>query len=189
MIIKTLAFKRTGYLQTQLIEAIVGTDIYSENEDHVYTALEVYQSLQCPGITIVQSRSLVIQGYGVAFSKQLSEWIQSVEFRSVFLVTGVDNTRRNDQQLNSSPLRYLSLKPIAEWKDKFSQLGWKEMEPIDGSFAPYPIYIPPGGGLTNLLIGELKNMNLLVITWFTEAGGNIYLNQTIQSHPNYYVIS
>jgi predicted ATP-grasp superfamily ATP-dependent carboligase len=104
LLIQTVPFIRTGYLDSHLVEPIVGTSIYN-GTDYLSTTFEVYMY---QGFTVVQLRSNVIKGYSMEFSKQLASWIKQNEFESITIISGLDKRRRNDTQLTG----YLKLTKI-----------------------------------------------------------------------------
>jgi proteasome assembly chaperone 2 len=169
LLIHSFGFHRVGYLESSLIEQIVGSNCFSKEENTLYTAFELYQSPQHQGISILQLRSNCIQGHGVQFAKELNRWIESNRFRNVILLTGLDKTRRNDAQLNSSPLRYYSKDEMIQ--RKMNSLDVIELEPFENEGLPYVPLLPPGAGLTNFLLAENK-LPTLVLSYFTEVGDN-----------------
>jgi hypothetical protein len=174
LLLSNLQFDRIGYLESDMIEPIFGTNCYNQRDS--YTAFELYQSVLYPNITILQLRSNCIKGYGQAFCSSLAEWIRDSKFQDVVLLTGLDKTRRNDAQLNSSPLRFLSNNE--KLSDNAVALAVQEMEAVDNEGIPYKAYLPPGSGLTNFLLEKLK-IPFIVLAWFTEVGDNSIPAQSV----------
>jgi hypothetical protein len=172
-----------GYLESALVEQIVGSNCFTKEENMLYTAFELYQSRQYQGVSILQLRSNCIRGHGVQFAKELNKWIESSGFSKVIVVTGLDKTRRNDAQLNSSPLRYYSNDVAIESNMKSSEV--LELEPFVNEGLPYIPRLPPGAGLTNFFLIETK-LPVLVLSYFTEVGDNSqpaqHLFQTVASY-------
>ena len=78
--------------------------VYRNYSNQLYTALEVYQNANGK-TTVIQQRSHVIKGFGIEFAKRYSEWIKSVGFSRVVVVTGLDQSRRSDAQLTGLQCR------------------------------------------------------------------------------------
>lgn len=185
LMIYNLKFHRIGYFTCPFIEPISGTNIYnatmsgssstkSGNNDtmsgwtngELYTTFEVYQ---LNDITIFMLRSNVIQGFGLEFTNELCNWIKQFEFKSVTILTGLDKKKRNDDQIQENEdfqFRYYS---------KSIELKIKRIETQIQIF-PYKSTFPPGGGLTNFMINELEDQNLLVLACFTDVGDNTNLS-------------
>ena len=107
-------------------------------------------------VHLVQLRSGIVPNYAVAFCDELYAWIESYD--QVILLTGLDQSRRDDRQLQASPLTYLSVNGCFE--DKIASLGWHPLTSL-----------PPGGGFARFLIPKFVKQPLLVLCWFTAEGG------------------
>ncbi|KAL2913824.1 Proteasome assembly chaperone 2 [Polyrhizophydium stewartii] len=182
LVIATLKLKRIGFLDSADVEAVVGVDSYGAwDPPAVHTAMEVFQGRVGDGpgaetITVLQIRSRVEKGRGVAFAGALAAWIAASGFSRVLLATAFDGTRRSDAQLNSSPLRFVQTGPAnAGAFPRIAELGWREMEPAEGLYTDSPSRIPPGGGLTRFLQDALtkRETPLTVLGWFAIEGDNM----------------
>ncbi len=148
LLICTLGLKRMVTLSTPYIEGFVGQGVYQSGDATLYTALEVYQGSSLPGFSVLQFRSQIIEGHGVAFAHSLSSWIHDCSFSQLIILTGLDKRYRNDLQLNSSPIRYLASSNVDEALVKVVN-GFQiaVMEPVIDSHQLYPVTIPPGAGI------------------------------------------
>ncbi|KAJ1328366.1 hypothetical protein BSLG_010098 [Batrachochytrium salamandrivorans] len=185
LVISTLKMQRVGFLESPDAMAVVGMDSYgSWDTPKARVAIEVYQSSASEPssesgknsiVTVLMLRSRVHKGRGVAFCNSLTEWIQSIEFSKVLLVTALDGTRRTDRQIMSSPLRYCTVgKDFHDQFPTITKLDWLLMEPSEELYTENPTRIPPGGGLTRFMLDafERNKMSLTVMSWFALEGGS-----------------
>lgn len=174
LLINTLSFKRLAQLSCPYLPQIIGTRVYDEDDNQIYTTFELFQSDLIPSVTLLQLRSAPVSGYGVAFSKSLAEWIKESGFQETIVLTGLDKSRRSDEQLITSPLRYACTDRISqELKDKVTVAGLKELEPIKEPHGLFKTRLSPGSGSTQFLFNELEEEPVLVISFFTQSGGTL----------------
>jgi hypothetical protein len=138
----------------------------------MYTALELYINTDL-NIAIVQIRSTIIKGLGQAFIKELYEWIKTQSLSKILLVTGLDQSRRNDSQLqNYDPFRIACYNLDPNIKIEILKNG-NEMETYFDEYSKNSFN--PGSGLSRFLIEKLKDDKLIILSYFTSEGGGIFL--------------
>ncbi|KAJ3273827.1 Kinesin-like protein kif3b [Terramyces sp. JEL0728] len=164
LLIHNFGFTRVGVFNSPFVEPIVGSRVYSGEDDQIYTSFELYHSDQCEFL-IAQLRSPVTAGFGIQFAKALAEWVQQNEIK-VFIITGFDKKRRDDVQLRSNQLYYHSS------EIKLSEFGINEIEK-ELEDSEYPSRLPFGAGVSRFIVHELNHKGYTVLGYFTEEGDNL----------------
>jgi hypothetical protein len=173
----------------------------------MYTALELYINPDL-NIIIMQIRSTIIKGLGQAFIHELSEWIKFQSFSKIVLVTGLDQSTRNDSQLqNYDPFRIfcynidtnikieilrngMELEPYVDEReyirandgysiqDSIERIECEELNEKFLNSSP-KFSINPGAGLSSFLFQTLgKDDQLIILSYFTNEGGFSYFYNT-----------
>ncbi|KAM7384335.1 hypothetical protein PAMA_011602 [Pampus argenteus] len=156
LIVSTLNMSRVGYLHTDCLIPMAGNNPYptcKEDAEELHTAAEVYTAVELK-LAVLQIRTPLVQNKSKKFRQLLMSWIKASGFSRTVVLSSSHAYQRNDQQLQSTPLRYLltpGLQKVSE--DALKELGWREMERMlafpgitDSSTEPQ-LYIP-GGGIT-----------------------------------------
>ncbi|KAG9338265.1 hypothetical protein JZ751_026070 [Albula glossodonta] len=181
LMISTLNMPRVGYLHTDCLIPMVGSNPYAastDNSTELCTAAEVY-SLPDLKLAALQIRTPIIQTKQKQFRKLIISWIKSSGFTRSILLSSSHAYQRDDQQIHSSPLRYL-LTPAMQHIvcDVLKELEWKEMEKVSMfpgiSDTEQRLYIP-GGGITKGLYTDCchEDIPLAVVLTFCSEGDNI----------------
>ncbi|KAJ3321703.1 hypothetical protein HDV06_003996 [Boothiomyces sp. JEL0866] len=164
LLIHNYGFTRVGIFNSPFVEPIAGSRVYAGDDDQIYTAFELYHSDQCDFL-IAQIRSPVLTGFAIQFAKSLAEWIRQNEIK-VFILSGFDKRRRDDEQLRSNQLYYHSSAV------QLSQYGVNEItKELDGS--EYASRLPFGAGVSRFILHELNHKECTVLGYFTEEGDNL----------------
>ncbi|KAJ3371046.1 Proteasome assembly chaperone 2 [Kappamyces sp. JEL0680] len=175
LIICTLKLQRVATLDSSYIQQLVGVGVFQDDENDVHTAWEAFQGPALAGCTVLQLRSLPIEGHGLALAHALASFIQDCQFKDVIILAGLDKKYRNDRQLNSSPIRYVAVDSVSEaLATALKKSDLIPMEAITDSHDLYPVTMPPGAGITQFIYNDLANtgVSLLVLTMFVEPGDN-----------------
>ncbi|KYO35326.1 proteasome assembly chaperone 2 isoform X2 [Alligator mississippiensis] len=200
LVISTLDMPKVGYFYTDCLVPMVGNNPYAtaeENSTELSINAEVY-SLPSKKLVVLQIRSPFIKNKYRSFSQTVLSWVKSSKCARVILLSSSHAYQRDDQQLHSTPLRYLLSPTIQKTVgDQMQELNWKEMEKV----AVYPeinnaekVLHIPGGGITKLLFTEScsKGIPMAVLLKFCSEGDNIpdalalvnYLNEWLQLIKN-----
>ncbi|KAJ3314336.1 hypothetical protein HDV04_000702 [Boothiomyces sp. JEL0838] len=164
LLIHNFGFTRVGIFNSPFVEPISGSRVYSGDDDQIYTAFELYRSDHYDFL-IAQIRSPVSTGFAIQFAKSFAEWVQKNEMK-LFILTGFDKRRRDDEQLRSNQLYYHSTEL------SLTQYGVNEIiKELDGS--DYASRLPFGAGVSRFIIHELGHKNYTVLGYFTEEGDNL----------------
>jgi proteasome assembly chaperone 2 len=130
LLITSLNLNRVGYFDSPHLLPIIGSDPYGNNSNFLATNIEIYQS-EDKTISIIQIRSPVISKHGETMVKDLYEWIKSIKFKYVLLLSGADASRGNDKLLESNRLKIMrtdALKQISDFNQQIETLEWNKIE-------------------------------------------------------------
>ncbi|KAF7690883.1 proteasome assembly chaperone 2 isoform X2 [Silurus meridionalis] len=193
LIISTLDMVRVGHFHTDCLIPMAGNNPYGVAEEDaalLCTNAEVY----CRGdlqLAVLQIRTPILPTKMKSFRKTLLSWIKTSGFSRTVLLSSCHAHHRDDQQLLSSPLRYLLTPALREdVEGTLQSLGWREMERV----SPFPgitdsdslrLYIP-GGGVTKALYNDCcsENMSMAVLLLFCSEGDNVPDTFTLVNHLN-----
>ena len=194
LLIETLCLARVAEFNLPQLEQLAGTKVYSTANDAnvVHSVLELYSGGDSlAGCYLLQCRSAPISGYSVSFSKDITSWIVKSGFKNVIFLTGLDKRMRNDLQITSTPIRFFSssshpLADPAKANDKHvlvqraKAVKLKELENVEPCHNLYPVNLPPGSGCGQFVLNMLieSNMDVFVLTYFTESGGKLMLQES-----------
>ncbi|KAJ8288503.1 hypothetical protein COCON_G00011620 [Conger conger] len=192
LIISTLNMSRVGYFHTGCLIPMVGNNPYApsaDNSTELCTTAEVYASPDLK-LAVLQIRSPIIQTKRKPFRKLIISWIKSSGFARTVLLSSSHAYQRDDQQIHSTPLRYL-LSPAMQRVvgDALKELDWREMEKLKMfpglSETEERLYIP-GGGITKGLYTDCcsEDVPLAVVLTFCSEGDNIPDAFALVSHLN-----
>lgn len=181
LLISTLNMPRVGYFHTDCLIPMAGNNPYaSSTEDaaQLSTSAEVYSHRDLK-LAVLQIRAPIIQTKVKSFRKLMISWIKSSGFLRTVLLSSAHAYQRDDQQLHGTPLRYM-LSPSLEKEERqrFEELGWREMEKISVfpgiSDSEQRLYIP-GGGVTKCLYTDCctEDIPMAVVLIFCSEGDNI----------------
>ncbi|XP_060798397.1 proteasome assembly chaperone 2 [Neoarius graeffei] len=198
LIISTLDMVRVGHFHTDCLIPMAGNNPYSSGEDDaalLSTNAEVYcrSDLQ---LAVLQIRTPIVPTKTKSFRKILVSWIKTSGFSRTVLLSSCHAHQRDDQQLLSSPLRYLLTPALQgdtkgmETEETLQSLGWREMERVSA----FPgitdshtqcLYIP-GGGVTKALYSDCcsENVSMVVLLLFCSEGDNVPDAFTLLNHLN-----
>ncbi|KAM7373245.1 hypothetical protein PAMP_008112 [Pampus punctatissimus] len=194
LIVSTLNMNRVGYLHTDCLIPMAGNNPYptcKEDAEELHTAAEVYTAVELK-LAVLQIRAPIVQNKSKKFRQLLMSWIKASGFSRTVVLSSSHAYQRDDQQLQSTPLRYLvtpGLQKVSE--DSLKELGWREMERMsafpgvtDSSTEPQ-LYIP-GGGITKGLYTDscAEDVPLAVLLIFCSEGDNIPDAFTLVNHLN-----
>ncbi|KAG7470085.1 hypothetical protein MATL_G00135700 [Megalops atlanticus] len=192
LIISTLNMPQVGYFHTDCLIPMAGNNPFATSGDdsaELCTAAEVY-SLPDLKLAVLQIRTPIIQAKYRQFRKLITSWIKTSGFARTILLSSSHAYQRDDQQIHSTPLRYL-LSPAMQRVvgDKLQELEWKEMERV----AVFPgisdiekrLYIP-GGGITKGFYTDCcsEDLPLAVVLIFCSEGDNIPDAFSLVNHLN-----
>ncbi|XP_029919400.1 proteasome assembly chaperone 2 [Myripristis murdjan] len=194
LIVSTLSMRRVGYIHTDCLIPMAGNNPYAssaEDAQELHTAAEVYTEAEMK-LAVLQIRAPIIQTKSRKFRKLLVSWIKASGFSRTVVLSSSHAYQRDDQQLQSDPLRYLLTPALQKLcGDALKELGWKEMERVaafpgltDTSAEPR-LYIP-GGGITKGLFTDscAEELPLAVVLLFCSEGDNIPDSFTLLNHLN-----
>jgi hypothetical protein len=186
LLIETFSLARVAELNLPQLEQLIGTKVYSNVDDGniVHSAIELYSGDLLDGCYVLQCRSAPIPGYAISFSKEITSWIVECGFKDVILLSGLDKSRRNDLQITSTPIRFVSccssqlanVGKVIESKtmvQRANTANLKELEVVEPSHNLYPVNLPPGSGCGQFIMNLLKEhkLDIFALTYFTESGG------------------
>lgn len=193
LIISTLELQRVGHFHTDCLIPMTGNNPYSRGEQDtaiLSTNAEVYSDADLR-LAVLQIRSPVLPTKLRCFRELLLCWIKTSGFSQTVLLSGCHAHQRDDQQLLSSPLRYLLTPAVQDGtRDTLRGFGWREMERVSA----FPgvaesdrqrLYIP-GGGVTKALFNDCcsENISMAVLLLFCSEGDNVPDAFTLVNHLN-----
>lgn len=194
LIVSTLNMSRVGFLHTDCLIPMAGNNPYSsgkEDADELHTNAEVYIAEDLK-LAVLQIRAPVLQAKSKKFCQLLVSWIKSTGFSRTVVLSSSHAYHRDDQQLRSSPLRYLVTSSMLTLsKDALKELGWSEMERVsafpgltEANVEPR-LYIP-GGGITKGLYTHscAEDIPLAVLLLFCSEGDNVPDAFALVNHLN-----
>lgn len=130
LLITSLNVNRVGYFDSPYLLPIIGSDPYGNNNNFLATNIEIYQN-EDKSISIIQIRSPVISKKGNEMVKDLFEWIKSISFKCVLLLSGADASRGNDKLIESNRLKIMrtdALKQVSDFNSQVDSLEWNKIE-------------------------------------------------------------
>ncbi|ORX53913.1 hypothetical protein BCR36DRAFT_368929 [Piromyces finnis] len=130
LLITSLNLKRVGYFDSPYLLPIIGNDPYGNNSNFLATNIEIYQN-EDNSISVIQIRSPVITKKGNEMIKDLFEWIKTINFRYVVLLSGADASRGNDKLIESNRLKIMrtdALKQVLDFNGHIDSLEWNKIE-------------------------------------------------------------
>lgn len=128
LIISSLQPRKIGYLDDPCILPCIGNDPFdSIDKGELAVALEVYEG-DDGNLRIVQQRAPVMKGTMLKFSKNLSFWASNDNIKEVIILSGVDSGKRPMQDVESSPIRYISTANPDGTDQRCDILGWRKFE-------------------------------------------------------------
>ena len=170
-----------GCLDSPHVLPLAGVNPFGKfgDETSVTTSFEVYYN-SVLNVTIVQLRAMLLERKAAIFATDLVDWISSVEFSQVLLLTGADASRR--LVFDGLPLRFVaSLNATPEISDRVAMMQVRELEEIQDevleSLGKMERPFIPGGGVSTKLFREFQKSSaipLVVLIWFAAEGG-LYL--------------
>ncbi|TPX44794.1 hypothetical protein SeMB42_g04195 [Synchytrium endobioticum] len=161
-----------GHLESEFVLPVAGLNAFSDGgKGPLTTALEVFQSTSHPKLTIVQLRSALPPSKFQLFASSLRQWVESIPFQDVIVVSGADATGRADQQIARPRITYFaSFRENFCYDDKLKTLDWSKIDEFTESNSS-------GTGLVKHLVDEFKmddsRLSLLVLLWYTTEGDNL----------------
>ncbi|XP_028317783.1 proteasome assembly chaperone 2 [Gouania willdenowi] len=194
LIVSTLHMNRVGYIHTDCLIPMAGNDPYANRQDNtveLHTPAEVYTSDE-QKLAVLQIRAPILQTKSKKFRQLLVSWIRASGFSRTVVLSSSHAYQRDDQQLQSTPLRYLVTPSLMKTNaDTLKELGWKEMERmpafpgLSNPDAEMRLCIP-GGGITKGLYTDSceQDLPLAVLLLFCSEGDNIPDAFTIVNHLN-----
>lgn len=145
LLIYNAGFKKIGTLESLLTVPLAGADAFGG--DDLCSGLEVYLK---DNIILLQARSNVIKGKGIAFVQELVDWIKTLDIEKALIITVADSARKPDQAEDW----------LACVDYRFSGLdGISKIDLSTPSHLAVPIgntLWPIGGGLTRWLFEKMK---------------------------------
>ncbi|XP_028921737.1 proteasome assembly chaperone 2 isoform X2 [Ornithorhynchus anatinus] len=196
LIISTLNMPKVGYFYTDCLVPMVGNNPYATTENNsaeLSINAEVY-SLPSKNLIVLQIRSPFIKYKSRSFCEALLSWVKSSKCTRVLVLSSSHAYRRDDQQLQGTPFRYLFTPELQKnIGNQIQYLNWKEMEETlsfpEMQDSDMCIQIP-GGGITKLLykLSCSEGIQMAILLKFCSEGDNIpdaidlanYLNEWLQ---------
>ena len=141
----------------------------------------VYQATSHSKVTIVQLRSAVPPAKSQLFASSVREWIESVPFRDVIILSGADATGRGDRQIEHPCITYYSpFKSILCYEDTLKGLPWSRIDTLTETNSS-------GTGMIKYFVKEFEDKDsklpLLALMWYTVEGGKSASRRTLYSTP------
>lgn len=177
--------KKVGCLTSRWILPVVGNNahehVLSFNADktEIATSFDVYQGKTADNavVTIAQFRSGIIPKRSVDLSNEIALWTRDCHFKAVIVLAGADASRQLDTQLSSNADVWFSassdcsicipvndmLRPLDEFATFVDQEGHSLSK------------LPPGVGMTHLLVKDFEKYNvqaIVLLAFVAGAGDN-----------------
>ncbi|XP_003977258.1 proteasome assembly chaperone 2 [Takifugu rubripes] len=183
LIVSTLKMSRVGFIHTDCLIPMAGNNPYTtckEDAEELHTPAEVYTAAE-QKLAVLQIRAPIIQAKSKKFRQLLVSWIKASGFSRTIVLSSSHAYQRDDQQLQSAPVRYLITPSLMKVSgDALKELGWRELEKVAAfpgltdTSAESRLYIP-GGGITKGLYtdGCAEDLPLAVLLLFCSEGDNI----------------
>ncbi|KAG7317393.1 hypothetical protein KOW79_019691 [Hemibagrus wyckioides] len=197
LIISTLDMVRAGHFHTDCLIPMAGNNPYSRGDQDaalLSTNAEVYCRTDLQ-LAVLQIRTPILPMKMKSFRKLLVSWIKASGFSRTVLLSSCHAHQRDDQQLLSSPLRYLLTPGLRTegtegTEGMLQRLGWREMERVSAfpgvtDSDTQRLYIP-GGGITKALYNDCcsENISMVVLLLFCSEGDNVPDAFTLVNHLN-----
>ncbi|XP_060066414.1 proteasome assembly chaperone 2-like [Ylistrum balloti] len=190
LLISTLWMERVGHIHHESILPLVGNDPFAHedfSDCKLVTSCDVYESIEHK-VVVIQQRAPFVRGKMAMFRKWLKEWVTSMSFTRLVILTSSRSEERLDVQLQGDQLRFLASQSMEDSSTcqrlRAAPLNWLDLERRHTFPAPTPeelqngqkqpdyIYIP-GGGIAKSLLEECgKEMPVLVLMLFCSEGDN-----------------
>ncbi|PNH04000.1 Proteasome assembly chaperone 2 [Tetrabaena socialis] len=109
VLVATLRPRPLGPLESNNVLPAVGNDAFDDTAGPgtLSTALELY-SVEGRPLIFLQQRAPAMAGRQAAYAAELVGWLREAGVATLVVLTGLDAQLRRDQQLDSSPFRYLA---------------------------------------------------------------------------------
>lgn len=194
LIVSTLNMSRVGFIHTDCLIPMAGNNPYTtckEDAEELHTPAEVYTAAE-QKLAVLQIRAPIIQAKSKKFRQLLVSWIKASGFSRTIVLSSSHAYQRDDQQLQSTPVRYLFTPSLMKVSgDALKELGWREMEKVPAfpgltDTNAEPRLCIPGGGITKGLYTDscAQDIPLGVLLLFCSEGDNIPDALALVNHLN-----
>ncbi|XP_026203317.1 proteasome assembly chaperone 2 [Anabas testudineus] len=194
LIVSNLNMSRVGHIHTDCLIPMAGNNPYAtckDDAEEIHTPAEVYTAPELK-LAVLQIRAPIIQTKNKKFRQLIVSWIKASGFSRTVVLSSSHAYRRDDQQLQGSPVRYLFTPSLLKVSaDALKELGWREMERVPAfpgltDADTEPRLCIPGGGITKGLYTDscTEDLPLAVLLLFCSEGDNVPDAFTLVNHLN-----
>eukprot|EP00124_Ichthyophonus_hoferi_P000537 Ihof_evm15s20 gene=Ihof_evmTU15s20 len=161
LVVYNLGLPWAGSLYHPSLLPVCGSHPYGNTSaPHLATSADVYASEERK-ISVVQHRAPPAQGCQGIYAAALHQWITTMSFKNIVLLTSLDAANwRHIDALRSSPLCFLATAQAYSVREKLTDLGWIDLEPLLGEEAIATIK----GGIGPELFRLAKEADLPLVT-------------------------
>jgi len=192
VLLASLTPSSLGQVHHPSLIPLVGPNPLDDSSTSITTAMQLYKHDPLK-LVLLQIRSGIVPGKGPQFLEDFVNWCKSVGVSKVIVLTSSHAHERTDQQISSTPLRFLAT-PTLSTPPAWVQLETRERFPgLSRQETPEAVFIP-GGGIAKRLYDKCLEaaIEVAVLLKFSSEGDNTsdglmladYLNQWINFLPS-----